>query len=133
LGRTAAVVCHGGSGSTLGVLAAGLIVVVPLFADQPHNAKRVATVGAGVVVAPEPHAIRDGLSRVLANESYRAAAESLAAEMRSNPAIDTAVEALAARARACLIDPARGEPSRRCGEHARSGRGPHRHDDAGDR
>lgn len=95
LARAAAVVCHGGSGSTLGALAAGLpIVVVPLFADQPNNAKRV-----GVIVAPEPHAIRDGLSQVLANESYRAAVESLAAEMRSNPAIDTAVETLAVLAR----------------------------------
>jgi UDP:flavonoid glycosyltransferase YjiC (YdhE family) len=101
LARAAAVVCHGGSGSTLGALAAGLpIVVVPLFADQPHNAKRVAAAGAGVIVAPEPHAIRDGLSQVLANESYRAAAESLAAEMRSNPAIDTAVERLAVLPRA---------------------------------
>jgi hypothetical protein len=35
-----AVVCHGGSGSTLGALAAGLpLVVVPRFADQPDNAR----------------------------------------------------------------------------------------------
>jgi UDP:flavonoid glycosyltransferase YjiC (YdhE family) len=94
------VVCHGGSGSTLGALAAGVpIVVVPLFADYPYNAQRVAAVGAGVAVAPDSHAIRDGLARVLANESYRAAAESLAAEMRLNPPADAAVETLAVLAR----------------------------------
>jgi UDP:flavonoid glycosyltransferase YjiC (YdhE family) len=101
LAWAAAVVCHGGSGSTLGALAAGLpIVVVPLFADHPYNAQRVAAVGAGVAVVPDPHAIRDGISRVLANESYRAAAERLAVEMRSNPATDAAVERLAVLARA---------------------------------
>lgn len=100
LSRASAVVCHGGAGSTLGALAAGLpIVVVPLFADQPHNARRVAAVGAGVAVAPEPRAIRDGISRVLENESYREASEILAAEMRSNPSTDTAVESLAAHAK----------------------------------
>jgi UDP:flavonoid glycosyltransferase YjiC (YdhE family) len=101
LPRATAVVCHGGSGSTLGALAAGLpIVLVPLFADQPHNAQRVAAVGAGVVVAPEPRAIRDGVSRVLANECYAAASEGLAAEMRLNPPTDAAVEMLAVLARA---------------------------------
>ena len=48
LARAAAVVCHGGAGSTLGALAAGLpLVVVPLFADQPLNASRVAAAGRG--------------------------------------------------------------------------------------
>jgi UDP:flavonoid glycosyltransferase YjiC (YdhE family) len=50
-----ATACHGGSGTTLGALAAGLpLVVVPLFADQPVNARRVAAVGAGLAVEPEP-------------------------------------------------------------------------------
>jgi UDP:flavonoid glycosyltransferase YjiC (YdhE family) len=35
------VVCHGGSGTAFGALAAGvLIVVVPLFADQFENGRR---------------------------------------------------------------------------------------------
>jgi UDP:flavonoid glycosyltransferase YjiC (YdhE family) len=76
------------------------IVLVPLFADQPHNAQRVAAVGAGVVVAPEPRAIRDGVSRVLASDSYAAASEGMAAEMRLNPPTDAAVEMLAVLARA---------------------------------
>ena len=42
LRHAAAAVVHGGSGSTLGGLAAGVpLVVIPLFADQPYNARRV--------------------------------------------------------------------------------------------
>ena len=48
-----AVVCHGGSGTTMGALAAGVpLVVTPLFADQPQNARRVAAVGVGLAVGP---------------------------------------------------------------------------------
>ena len=44
------VVCHGGSGTTFGALAAGLpLVICPLFADQSANAQVVADAGAGVV------------------------------------------------------------------------------------
>jgi UDP:flavonoid glycosyltransferase YjiC (YdhE family) len=90
------VVCHGGSGSTLGALAAGVpLVVVPLFADQPLNARRVEAVGAGLVVRPpDPTAIRAAVRRVLQEEPFRAAAERLAAELRSQPPTDAAVELL---------------------------------------
>ena len=58
LGEAAVVVGHGGSGTTLEALAAGVPqVVAPLFADQPYNAARVAVVGAGVVSS------LDGLGR----------------------------------------------------------------------
>ena len=54
LGHAAMAVVHGGSGSTLGAIAAGVpLVVVPLFADQPENARRVAEVGAGLSVEPD--------------------------------------------------------------------------------
>ena len=40
------VICHGGSGTTFGALAAGLpLVIVPLFADQSSNGHRVADAG----------------------------------------------------------------------------------------
>jgi len=98
--HAAAIVCHGGAGSTLGALAAGLpLVVVPLFADQPYNASRVGAVGAGLAVAPEPSAIRGALHRVLQEESYREAARRLAAEMRAQPSVDAAVDMLGALAR----------------------------------
>jgi UDP:flavonoid glycosyltransferase YjiC (YdhE family) len=52
--EAAAVVCHGGSGTVLGTLSAGVpLIVVPLFADQADNARRVEAVGAGLV-APVP-------------------------------------------------------------------------------
>jgi UDP:flavonoid glycosyltransferase YjiC (YdhE family) len=100
LGQAAAVVCHGGSGSTLGAIAAGLpLVVVPLFADQPYNARRVAALGAGLEAPPEGSAIRDALSRVLDEPSYGAAAQHLAAEARRQPSTDASVDALAELAR----------------------------------
>jgi UDP:flavonoid glycosyltransferase YjiC (YdhE family) len=96
LGHARGVVCHGGSGTTLGALAAGVpLVVVPLFADQPDNARRVEALGAGVAVhPPDPVAIREALRRVLSGESYRGAARALAAEMRSLPPVDAALELL---------------------------------------
>ena len=46
-----AVVCHGGSGTLFGALGAGVpVVVVPVFADQFENGRRVARAGAGLVV-----------------------------------------------------------------------------------
>jgi len=47
------VVCHGGSGTTFGALAAGLpLVVCPLFADQASNGRLVEQAGAGVMIRP---------------------------------------------------------------------------------
>src|SRR5215218_9477187 len=84
LGHASAVVGHGGSGTTLGALGAGLpLVVVPLFADQPQNAVRVAAVGAGVISPLD--GIRAATERVLANGAYREAAQRVAAEMQTLP------------------------------------------------
>ena len=48
LAHASAAVVHGGSGSTLGALAFGVpLVVIPLFADQPYNARRVHGGGRG--------------------------------------------------------------------------------------
>ena len=99
LGHAAAAVVHGGSGSTLGAIAAGVpLVVVPLFADQPQNAARVAEVGAGVAVVPdreEPEAalspLREAILEVLRDESYRERAAALAAESRAQPVVDEVV------------------------------------------
>jgi UDP:flavonoid glycosyltransferase YjiC (YdhE family) len=96
LAHADAVLCHGGAGSTLGALAAGLPqVVLPLFADQPHNAARVEATGAGVVAEPEAGAIRAALERVLGDPGLRERAEGLAAEMRAHQPVEAAVELLA--------------------------------------
>jgi UDP:flavonoid glycosyltransferase YjiC (YdhE family) len=95
-------VVHGGSGSTLGAQAAGVpLVVVPLFADQPMNARRVAEVGAGLAVEPnladvratiEP--LRDAIETVLAEPSYGERARAIADEVRSEPSVDEAIPLL---------------------------------------
>lgn len=97
LAHADAVVCHGGSGSTLGALAAGLpLVVVPLFADQPDNARRVQELGAGVTVTPpDAAAIHSAIRRVLDDASVRAAARGLAEEMGGQLPPDAAVDLFA--------------------------------------
>jgi UDP:flavonoid glycosyltransferase YjiC (YdhE family) len=74
----------------LGALAAGLpLVVMPLFADQPNNAARVADVGAGIALPARvvsPADIRGALSRVLEDGSFRSAAQRVAAEIAALPA-----------------------------------------------
>jgi MGT family glycosyltransferase len=99
LGHAAAAVVHGGSGSTLGAIAAGVpLVVVPLFADQPQNAARVAEVGAGIAVVPDRddpeeavRPLRDAVGAVLAEPAYSERAAALAAESRAQPEVDDAV------------------------------------------
>ena len=56
LARAAAVVGHGGYGTTLGALAHGVpLAVLPLFSsDQWHNAERVAGLGAGIALPGAP-------------------------------------------------------------------------------
>jgi MGT family glycosyltransferase len=54
LGSADVVVCHGGSRTVFGALAAAVpLVVAPLFADQFENARRIAAVGAGALVEVE--------------------------------------------------------------------------------
>jgi hypothetical protein len=62
------------------------LVVVPLFADQPHNAWRTAKVGAGVIASLAT--LRRQIERVLSDDSYTRAAERVAAEMRGLPPVD---------------------------------------------
>ncbi|WP_280727747.1 nucleotide disphospho-sugar-binding domain-containing protein [Kitasatospora sp. MAA4] len=102
LGSADVVVCHGGSGTTFGALAAGVpLVVVPLFADQPANGRLVEAAGAGLLVAPSGGApgtmgvpgpddvprIRAAVEAVLADASYRAAAQRIAAEVGMLPTV----------------------------------------------
>ena len=93
--HAAAIVCHGGSGTVTMGLAAGVpMVVVPLFADQPWNAERVAAIGAGVALDGGVNAvpgIGEAVHRLLAEPSYRATAEGVAAAMRALPPVDAAI------------------------------------------
>jgi UDP:flavonoid glycosyltransferase YjiC (YdhE family) len=99
LGHAAAALVHGGSGSTLGALAAGVpLAVMPLFADQPQNARRVAEVGAGVAVEPNRDdldatvsPLREAIRTVLDDPSYGERARALAEESRALSAVDEAL------------------------------------------
>jgi UDP:flavonoid glycosyltransferase YjiC (YdhE family) len=89
LPRCHAVVSHGGSGSILGALAHGLpSVLLPMGADQPQNAARCEQLGVARVldaVFATPETVRDAVADVLANPSYRSAAERLADEIAALP------------------------------------------------
>ncbi len=91
--EAAVVVSHGGFGTTLAVLASGTpLVFVPLFADQPFNAARVALAGSGVVSTPA--ASGQAVQRLLADDRYAARAVEIADEMRRYPPIDDVLAGL---------------------------------------
>ena len=89
-----AVVCHGGSGTTLGALAHGLpLVLIPQAADQFDNASRAEAAGAAVVLRPgevTPEAVRDALARVREDATIAVAARRIAAEIAEMATADEA-------------------------------------------
>jgi hypothetical protein len=93
-----AVVCHGGSGSLIGGLAAGLpIVVAPIFADQPVNARSVELARLGVAVFDrEMSGLRAAMQRVLVDAEIRSNALDMARQIAALPTRDDAVEAMLA-------------------------------------
>jgi len=89
---------HAGHGGLMAALAHGLpIVCIPLDRDQPHNASRIAAVGAGVIVdtgAPIA-AHRGAIAAALVDERLRSAAQRLSASIAAlEGAPADAVEAL---------------------------------------
>ncbi|HEY3613834.1 MAG TPA: glycosyltransferase [Gaiellales bacterium] len=104
-GRVAAVVHHGGAGTTTTATRAGAPqVVVPQLADQPYWAGRVAALGIGAAhdgPAPTVETLSAALALALDPET-RARASAVAREIRSDGA------AVAAR---LLLDAVAGRPS----------------------
>ena len=84
LASCAAVVSHGGSGTLLGTLAAGLpLVILPQGADQFENAARCERAGAAVVLPPDAvtaEAVAAAVRLVLSEPAYAEAARVIAAE-----------------------------------------------------
>jgi UDP:flavonoid glycosyltransferase YjiC (YdhE family) len=94
-----ATVGHGGFGTTMIALAAGVPqVVIPLFApDQAQNAERVAAIGAGIHLTGGPSCageIPAALRRVLTDPAYRSGAARVAAEMAALPEVTESVPIL---------------------------------------
>ena len=91
LARCDAVVCHGGSGTTLAALHAGLaLVLVPQGADQFENALACERAGTARVLQPDQvdsSAVRDAVLAVLAPGSpERKAAQAVGDEIAAMPA-----------------------------------------------
>ena len=95
MSHAAAMVGHGGSGSTLAAMAAGIpLAVLPLFADQPENADRVAALGAGLRL-DGTGALAEAVSELLEDPYYRDSARSVAAEIEALAPVDAAVALIA--------------------------------------
>ncbi len=109
LGEADLVVCHGGSGTVWGSLAAGVpLVVVPAFADQAANGRLVAEAGAGLLVETpggedgrrhlagrdEVPLIRQAVGTVLADHRYRDAARELATELSAAQPVEEVLAGL---------------------------------------
>jgi UDP:flavonoid glycosyltransferase YjiC (YdhE family) len=91
MSHAAAMVSHGGSGSTLTALAAGVPqAFVPLFVDGPSNAARVAELGAGIVVEDLAADVR----ALLDDPRYRRGAQAIADEIRALPPIEEAADVI---------------------------------------
>jgi UDP-glucoronosyl and UDP-glucosyl transferase len=88
------VVCHGGSGTSLGALSAGLpLVIHPMFSDQFVNAQMVADSGAGETVHQrDSAAFAASVRRVLSNDVYQQRAQRIAGEMATMPSLKMALE-----------------------------------------
>jgi UDP:flavonoid glycosyltransferase YjiC (YdhE family) len=110
LDQAEVVVCHGGSGTAFGAMTAGVpVVVVPLFADQFENARRIAEAGAGLAVHEAPQGagaerrvigqdaaprIAQAIEEVLTDHSYRLHAARISMEIANAPMVDVVLESL---------------------------------------
>lgn len=94
--RMAAVVHHGGAGTTAAGLRAGVpSVIVPFFGDQPYWGEVVAQIGAGPRPIPRKQLTREGLARAineaLSNPQMRQKAAQLGRQIRAEDGVGKAV------------------------------------------
>jgi len=101
--RMAAVVHHGGAGTTAAAFRSGTpSIVVPFFADQPFWAERVATLGVGVGPLPRKHLtsakLAGAIDRATSDQTMRERAVALSVEIRAEDGVARAVEVMKAYA-----------------------------------
>lgn len=93
------VVSHGGSGSLMATLAHGLpSVLLPLGADQPHNAGRAEQLGLALTLdaaTASPSAIGETVQAALYDEPMRQRTRAMAEEFNALPGVDAALPLLA--------------------------------------
>jgi sterol 3beta-glucosyltransferase len=96
--RVAAVVHHGGAGTTGAALSAGVpAIVVPFAADQPFWGARVAALGCGPPAIPRKRLSQDNLAQALQQTVASAAMRSAAAELGTKISADRGVDTAVAR------------------------------------
>jgi MGT family glycosyltransferase len=96
------VVTHGGSGTMMDALSLGLpMVMIPISADQPVNARLCAELGVARVVSPEGRTelelaqeIRSATQKVLRDPAYRENALRLRKEIEELPGLEYPVQLL---------------------------------------
>lgn len=94
--QMAAVVHHGGAGSTAAGLRAGVpSLLVPHFADQPFWGSRVAALGVGPKAIPRPrltaHKLADALDTAVSHQTMRQKAAELGEKIRAEDGLEQAV------------------------------------------
>jgi UDP:flavonoid glycosyltransferase YjiC (YdhE family) len=105
LATSTGIVHHGGAGTVLGALAAGVPqLVVSGPGDRTHNARLVAARGAGLATAPND-ITEAKLTRLLTDTALTSAAEEVRQEMATMPSPEELVPRLVA-----LSDPRSGQP-----------------------
>jgi len=97
--RMAAVVHHGGAGTTSAGLRAGVpAVVTPFFGDQPFWGERIHALGVGPIPIPRPRLTADNLARAIdaavSDPGMAGRAARLGEQIRSEDGIARAVEIL---------------------------------------
>ena len=95
--RVAAVVHHGGSGTTAAGLRAGVpSILVPFFGDQPYWGRRVHALGVG----PRPiqnksltvSKLKEAITQAVEDEALREKAAALGARIRAEDGVQSAVD-----------------------------------------
>jgi hypothetical protein len=99
LPHAAVVISHGGSGTVLAALGAGVPqLCLPYFADQPINARAVADAGAGLtleIAALDQDSVALAVTRLLTEAGFARRARNLATEIGQMPSSDEVASALA--------------------------------------
>lgn len=98
--RVAAIVHHGGAGTTGASLRAGVpVTIVPFTMDQPFWGERVAALGVGPTPVPRRRLTRarlaSALRRSLDDDALRTRAAALGARIRSEDGVGAAVRSIA--------------------------------------
>jgi UDP:flavonoid glycosyltransferase YjiC (YdhE family) len=97
--RVAAVVHHGGAGTTAAGLRAGVpSIITPFFADQPFWGQRVAELGAGTRPIPRKkltaELLAEAIQTALTDQTMRQRAADLGAKIRAENGVAAAVEVI---------------------------------------